>query len=87
MDDQAAMTVTLKLFAVLRDRAGVGEVALELPEGATVAVAVDAFLRRYPGLGPYASRIACAVNLARVGRDAVLSEGDELALLPPVSGG
>jgi len=81
------MTVTVKLFAILRDTAGVPELPLALPDGATVAVAVDALLALHPALAPFGARIACAVNLTRVPRDTVLRDGDELALLPPVSGG
>jgi molybdopterin synthase sulfur carrier subunit len=81
------MTVTVKLFAILRDTAGVPDLPLELPDGATVAAAVDAMVRRLPALTPFVPRIACAVNLNRVPRETVLHDGDELALLPPVSGG
>ncbi len=89
MDDEAAltMTITVKLFAILRDRAGVDELALELPAGATVGAAVEALLGRHPELRPFAARIACAVNLEKAGADTPLNDYDELALLPPVSGG
>jgi molybdopterin converting factor subunit 1 len=81
------MNVTVKLFAVLRDKAGVGELSLTMPEGASVSDAMERVLERHPELAPFASRVACAVNLVRVDRQTVLSDGDELALLPPVSGG
>ncbi|HEY7118630.1 MAG TPA: MoaD/ThiS family protein [Tepidisphaeraceae bacterium] len=81
------MTITVKLFAILRDKAGVAELPLELPERATVATAVETLLARHPSLRPFANRIACAVNLSRVTGEAELKDQDELALLPPVSGG
>jgi molybdopterin converting factor subunit 1 len=81
------MNVTVKLFAVLRDKAGVAELPLTMPEGASVSDAMESVLQRYPALAPFANRVACAVNLARVDRQTVLGDGDELALLPPVSGG
>jgi molybdopterin synthase sulfur carrier subunit len=81
------MTITVKLFAILRDTAGVPELLLTLPDGTTVATAVQTLLVSHPTLAPFAARIACAVNLTRVARDTVLQDGDELALLPPVSGG
>jgi sulfur-carrier protein len=81
------MNVTVKLFAVLRDKAGVAELRLALPEGALVSDAMEMVLQRYPAIAPFANRVACAVNLVRVDRATVLKDGDELALLPPVSGG
>ena len=82
------MTVTVKLFAVLRDRAGgVGEVPLSLPAGTTVAGAVGAVAARYPALSSDLPRAAAAVNLERASPETILNDGDELALLPPVSGG
>ena len=81
------MNVTVKLFAVLRDKAGVAELRLAMPEGASVSDAMELVLHRYPAIAPLVNRVACAVNLVRVDRQTVLKDGDELALLPPVSGG
>ena len=79
--------VQVKLFAVLRERAGVAEMALELPEGAVVADAVAAVSARFPALIPLLASTAAAVNLARALPNQRLAAGDEVALLPPVSGG
>jgi MoaE-MoaD fusion protein len=75
------MRVTVRLFAVLRERAGSDSVELELADGATVRDAIDAV--------PAAAGVpvVMAVNREVAGDDAVLSPGDELALIPPVSGG
>ena len=81
------MNITVRLFAVLRDKAGVAELRLAMPEGATVSDAVELVLQRHPEIGSFANRVAYAVNLVRVDRQTVLKDGDELALLPPVSGG
>jgi len=81
------MTITVKLFAILRDKAGVGEFRLPLPAATSAAGALEAVVRQYPALSPYARRVTFAVNLTRVAGDEVLKDGDELALLPPVSGG
>ena len=81
------MTIRVKLFAILRDKAGVAELPLEVPEDARVADAVETLLAKLPDLRPFASRIAFAVNLSRVDANAPLKHNDELALLPPVSGG
>jgi molybdopterin synthase catalytic subunit len=74
--------VTVRLFAILRERAGAGSVDLELPEGARVA---DALAE----LGPLAEGLplVMAVNREYAPEDHELSSGDELALIPPVSGG
>ena len=76
------MTVRVRLFAALRERAGTGEVELELPEGSRVG---DALAR----LGDLAggTRLVIAVNREYADADAPLAAGDELALIPPVSGG
>ncbi len=81
------MHVRVKLFAVLRDCAGASDLALHLPRGATVAAARDALARAHPSLAAHLGRVAFAVNQSYARPDAPLNEGDELALIPPVSGG
>jgi molybdopterin converting factor subunit 1 len=81
------MRVTVKLFAVLRERAGVSDLSIELAEGETVATAVDHVARRLPQIAELLSRVAFAVNCEYVAKTAALSDGDELAAIPPVSGG
>jgi MoaE-MoaD fusion protein len=82
------MIVRVRLFAVLRERAGRDSVEVELSEGATVRDALDAAARA-PGLrDPLAQlKVVMAVNKEYADMDVVLTEGDELALIPPVSGG
>jgi molybdopterin synthase catalytic subunit len=75
------------MFAALADRVGTRELPLDLSEGATVGAALEAVESRLPALSELADRIATAVNLAYVRRDHRLADGDELALIPPVSGG
>ena len=81
------MKVRLRLFALLRDRAGVDQAELELAEGATVASAIGAAGRQFPAIIALLPRVAAAVNLHYVETSHVLNNGDELALIPPVSGG
>ena len=81
------MLVTVRLFARLRELANAGELALELPEGATVRDAWQALEARSRGIEPYASSISCAINADYSKMSATLSDGDEVAFLPPVSGG
>jgi molybdopterin synthase catalytic subunit len=76
------MLVRVRLFAQLRERAGRREVELELAEGARVSDALSALADIAGGLP-----VAMAVNRTYAPQDAVLRAGDELALIPPVSGG
>ena len=82
------MLVTVRLFAMLRERAGVDSVELELAHGSTATDAIDAIGER-EGIAELLERmpIAVAVNREYAGRDPLLGEGDEIALIPPVSGG
>ena len=79
------MRIRVRLFAAYRETAGEGELELELPEGATVGDAARALEARFPGLA--LGEGMAAVNAEFAGRDAPLKDGDELAFLPPVSGG
>ena len=81
------MKIRVRLFAILRDRAGVSEVWLDLPEATTVARAKEPLLERLPSLRQHIDRCAFAVNFSYVSADGLLHDGDELALIPPVSGG
>ena len=76
------MEITVRLFAMLRERAGAGEVALDLPDGARVADALRALEDLAAGLP-----LVMAVNREYASEEHVLEPGDELALIPPVSGG
>ena len=82
------MEVEVRLFAVFRERAGTDTLSLQLDDGATVADALAAAARR-PGLGEVLAAIPvrAAVNRSYVEDDTILSAGDEIALVPPVSGG
>jgi len=82
------MEVELRLFAVFRERAGRDRLTLELPDGASVADAIAAAARE-PGLGEIlaAMPVRAALNREYVSDDATVADGDELALIPPVSGG
>lgn len=83
------MVLQVRLFAVLRERAGRDSLEVELAEGATVADALRALAAASEPLGAAleAMPVVMAVNRSYVGEDATLSAGDELALIPPVSGG
>jgi MoaE-MoaD fusion protein len=74
--------VRVKLFAALRERAGGGERELELGEGSTLG---DVWPRL--DLGPEPDGLLYAVNREYAARDHPLGDGDEIAVIPPVSGG
>ncbi|HEX2416264.1 MAG TPA: molybdenum cofactor biosynthesis protein MoaE [Thermoleophilaceae bacterium] len=76
------MEVTVRLFAMLRERAGAPEVTLELPEGARVRDALDSLADLAEDIP-----LVLAVNREYADSEQVLDPGDELALIPPVSGG
>ncbi len=76
------MVVRIRLFAMLRERAGTRELQLDLPDGARVRDALAAADDIAGGLP-----LVMAINREYADADAVLSPGDELALIPPVSGG
>jgi MoaE-MoaD fusion protein len=76
------MQVRIRLFAQLRERAGSSELDVELPEGASVRDAIDALGDVAAGLP-----VVMAINREYADESAPLSPGDELALIPPVSGG
>jgi MoaE-MoaD fusion protein len=76
------MEVTVRLFAMLRERAGAQEVTLELPEGARVRDALDSLADLAEDIP-----LVLAVNREYADSEQVLDPGDELALIPPVSGG
>jgi molybdopterin synthase catalytic subunit/molybdopterin converting factor small subunit len=74
--------VSIRLFAGLRERAGRDELELDLPDGARVADALAQVQHLAPGVS-----LVLAVNREYADRDVVLHAGDELAVVPPVSGG
>jgi molybdopterin synthase catalytic subunit len=76
------MRVTVRLFAMLRERAGASEIELDLPDGARVSDALDSLGDLAAGLP-----LVMAVNREYAPAEQVLDPGDELALIPPVSGG
>jgi molybdopterin converting factor subunit 1 len=80
------MNVEVRLFASYREAAGVGQLLLELPEGATVRDAIARVTKEHP-LVAEGRQLVIAKNREYVTPDAPLADGDEIALIPPVSGG
>ena len=81
------MRVNVRLFARLRDIAGAGELTREAPSGSTVGAVWSSLVKEFPELAPYEKSISCAVNADYSRFSASVAEGDEIAFLPPVSGG
>jgi molybdopterin converting factor subunit 1 len=81
------MKVRVKFFAILRERAGTGELLKEVPDGATVADLWRQLQGDYPKLDVPGIRLLYAVNQNYVGLDHKLSNNDEVVFVPPVSGG
>lgn len=81
------MQIRVRLFGSLREAAGAATVSLELPDGARVEDVRDALAARLPAAARLGSRVAVALNHAVAPPGTPLAEGDEVALLPPVSGG
>lgn len=81
------MRVTVRLFARLRDITGVSELPCEVPTGSTIHNVWRQLTGEYPELVHYERSISSAVNADYAKMDRALSDGDEVAFLPPVSGG
>lgn len=81
------MRVRIRLFAIQRELVGSREVAIELPDGATVEDGWSALVGRFPVLAPGRPSVRFARNGEYTDADTALTDGDELACIPPVSGG
>jgi len=81
------MRVRVRLFAGLKELAGGPEVMVDLEEGATVKDLEDRLGREYPRLKPLLASLAFAVDEEYKARDHALRDDDEVALIPPISGG
>ena len=82
-----SLSVRVRLFAVQRELAGTREVALELADGADVEAAWAALVARFPVLAPGRPSVRFARNGDYADPATLLADGDEVAMIPPVSGG
>ena len=82
-----SITVRVRTFAALRDLLGFSDVPMTLPLGTDVAGLVAEVAASHPAARLAERRFAVAVNRSFAARDRILAEGDEVALIPPVSGG
>ncbi len=81
------MRVTIRLFARLRDLAGTGELVRDVPSPATVQSVWRSLVAELPALSDYERTMSVAVNADYSRMSAAVNDGDEVAFLPPVSGG
>ena len=81
------MRVNIRLFARLRDIAGAGEMERQVPDGAPVRTVWETLASEFADLKDYEVSISTAVNAEYSRMDAPVADGDEVAFLPPVSGG
>ena len=81
------MKVLVRLFGALREEVGERELSFDLPDGATAADLRRLLATQHPAFDRLGERLATSINHELVSQDAALSEGDEVAFLPPVSGG
>jgi molybdopterin converting factor subunit 1 len=83
----AAIGVTVRFFASLRELTGEHEIHLEVPATSRPADVWEACVQRWPALASRRQSTVLAVNREFARGDIVIQDGDEVALLPPVSGG
>jgi sulfur-carrier protein len=81
------MNITIKLFAAYQEVYGASELQWDLPEGTPVAMGRDRLLQEHPELEQWRDVTRFGVNLQFVEPTTVLNDGDEVVLIPPVSGG
>ena len=81
------MKVRTKFFAAIKEIVGASEVELDLPSGTTAGDLFRNYCQRHPPLSRYANNTMISVNLEFVPPETRLNDGDEVAFIPPVSGG
>ena len=81
------MRIRVLLFGQLKDIVGQPEQSLDLQPGADLASVVTHYAETFPRFRPFSNTIACSINQEYAPASSILREGDEVGLLPPVSGG
>ena len=81
------MTITVKLFAAYQEAFRLAELSLELPPKTPAIAVLEQLIQEHPELEKWRTLTRFGINLQFVQPDAILQEGDELVLIPPVSGG
>ncbi len=84
---ESTVTVTVKLFAAYQEAYGVSELVLEFPSETPVTAVRDRLIDEHPELDQWRDLTRFGVNLQFVEPDTLVQNGDEVVLIPPVSGG
>lgn len=84
---ESSVTVTVKLFAAYQEAYGVPELVLEVPPQTPVSAVLDTLIAEHPELEKWRHLTRFGVNLQFVESDTIVQKGDEVVLIPPVSGG
>jgi sulfur-carrier protein len=84
---ESVITVTIKLFAAYQEAYGVSELILKFPPQTPVAAVLERLISEHPELEPWRELTRFGVNLQFVEPSTILKDGDEMVLIPPVSGG
>lgn len=87
LDIQDNDKIKVKLFAILRERVGESEITITVPTGITVNYLNSEILKKYPQLKSFNNKFVTSVNWKVTTGNTIISSKDEIALLPPVSGG
>ena len=86
-DIPANHNLKVRLFAILKDAVGDREITITVPNGVTVSYLNNEILKKYPQLRSFSNKFVTSVNYKVTSGDTIINSGDEIALLPPVSGG
>lgn len=81
------MKVTVLYFGIVRERLGLSQESVQVESGTTVAVLMSRLSLLHPDLAEGVASVRVAVNRDYVDSTRVLSDNDEVAVIPPVSGG
>jgi len=81
------LKVKVKLFASVRERMGTRELEIELPENVRLSYLMNRLKKEYEPIRGFKSSLAVSINMEYAKGNEFLKEGDEIALIPPVSGG
>ncbi|MEM8806342.1 MAG: MoaD/ThiS family protein [Cyanobacteria bacterium P01_G01_bin.38] len=84
---QPTIAITVKLFAAYQEAYGLPELSLELPMGTPVSAVCDRMCIEHPSLEQWRALTRFGINLQFAPSDTPLQDGDEVVLIPPVSGG
>ncbi|MDA0684959.1 MAG: MoaD/ThiS family protein [Bacteroidetes bacterium] len=81
------MTISVRVFAMLREALGASMIHVEVPENCSTRMLVDLLVKAFPSIEPVHNVIRVAVNDEWASWDTLIAAGDDVALLTPVSGG